>query len=255
MCTCDRALELINEKIDQCITHENESVLRAHLSECAECRGTYEAYCLIQQDLLDLQEEPPANFAGQVMFRVLAEQQKKKRKAPFGLIGTIACAAALALVVGITGFPKMMSPKATENAMPMAKNTAMESVADYAVADSTNGYEEPMTASDDAVEISNDADGWAYDAVEESEQFDTDMDVADYRELSSYAIVLIYDSYVALGSYADRLVFEERPEGRACTVSIALAEEIYENCPNAISYEIYQEAYMANDAAIILIQE
>ena len=80
MCTCDRALELINEKIDQCITNENESVLCSHLSECDACRSVYEAYSLIQQDLLDLAEEPPENFAGQVMFRVKAEQQKKKRK-------------------------------------------------------------------------------------------------------------------------------------------------------------------------------
>ena len=260
MCTCDRALELINEKIDQCISQENEVVLRSHLSECDECRSVYEAYSLIQQDLLALEEEPPENFAGQIMFRVKAEQQKKKRKAPYGLIGTVACAAALALVIGFTDVGSFLAPKMKSEAMvngstSMNDNAMMERVADYSTADSATGAEAPMAAYDDAAEPEVFADGCADDVVQVSDQFDADLGEIVYRELSNYAIVLVYDSFDAIGSYADELEFDVRPEGRFCTVSIALAEEIYEKCPNAISYEIYQQAFMAMDEAIILIQE
>lgn len=260
MCTCDRALELINEKIDQCITQENESVLRSHLSECDECRGIYEAYSLIQQDLLALEEEPPENFAGQVMFRVKAEQQKKKRKIPFGIIGTAACAAALALVIGFTDVGSFLVPKMESKAMAngstaMNDSTVMERVSDYSTADTATGAEAPMQASDDAAEPDVYADGWVEDAVEESEQLDVDMGEIVYPELTSYAIVLVYDSFDAIGSYADDLWFDERPEGSFCLIDISLAQEIYDAFPNALRYEINEKAMQAAVEAIILIQE
>lgn len=261
MCTCDRALELINEKIDQCISQENEAVLRSHLSECDECRGIYETYSLIQQDLLALEEEPPENFAGQVMFRVKAEQQKKKRKAPYGLIGTVACAAALALVIGFTDVGSFLAPKMKSEAMvngstSMNDSAMMERTADYSTADSATGTEAPMAAYDDAAEPEVYADGWADDVVEETEQFDADKGDSIYPELTTYTILLAYDSFEAIGSYADSLEFYERPEGLCAIVGIDLAQEIFDAFPNALRYETNQQALAAcQDECIILIQE
>ncbi|MBE6954514.1 MAG: hypothetical protein E7449_01205 [Ruminococcaceae bacterium] len=266
MCTCDRALELINEKIDQCISQENDAVLRSHLSACDECRSVYESYSLIQQDLLTLEEEPPENFAGQVMFRVMAEQQKKKsRKVPFRIIGTAACAAALALVIGFTDVgsflvPKMKSEALMNGSTAMSDNAMLERVSDYSTSDTATGTEAPMAASDaaeaDFAEPSEYADGWADDVVvDEAEQFDADKGEAVVRALSDYAVVLIYDSSDLLGDYFLELPFSYGEWGLQCEVSIALAEEIYETCPNASHYEIYQQAYAAMAEAIILIQE
>jgi len=269
MCTCDRALELINEKIDQCISQENEVVLRSHLSECDECRGVYEAYSLIQQDLLALEEEPPENFAGQVMFRVMSEQQKKKkRKVPFGIIGTAACAAALALVIGFTDVGNFLAPKMKSEAMmngstSMNTDSKAERSMEYSLTDEAAEAEAPMSASDedtgyDGADPAEYADDYADDVVvDDSEQLETDKGAPAWPELTSYTILLVYDSVDALGSYAEELeFFYDRPEGAYAIVGIDLAQEIAAACPDALRYETNQQALAAcQDECIILIQE
>lgn len=263
MCTCDRARELINEKIDRCIAKEDDAVLFSHLSECDECRGIYEAYSRIQAGLLELEEEPAENFAGQVMFRVMGEKQKKKRRFPVGIAATVACAAALALVIGFGGVTDLLGARAESASFltngSSASNTGAADDAAYSVeiADSSSYSSADMDAGYDSyfLDEADDADG--AESADESEERESVSAGGTARkpEFAEYAAILRVKRAEDLGEQGKKLTFIEYEGGLYSEVTLDELNAIYaeNDASSSLELEVLNENAEGTAVAVILI--
>lgn len=124
---CEEALLLISGHIDQENTPEEEAQLQNHLEQCAQCREVLQAFLDMNQGLMAIREEPPADLRQNVMDVIRAESvaPKKQRRRWISL----AVAAALAIVIGASAMPKFTHTPSeadvpmTARSVPMAVET------------------------------------------------------------------------------------------------------------------------------------
>jgi hypothetical protein len=96
---CDRYLLLMSRQIDGDLTQEEQDELFAHLSVCGHCSARFEVYSAMKLALSELAEEPPAEMARGVMYKI--EKDKKRgfgRRFALPFTG-LAAAAAVALMI------------------------------------------------------------------------------------------------------------------------------------------------------------
>ena len=99
MSDCEEYQELISRMLDGDLSEDESARLRAHVSECAECRRVLDAFTMLRDTMAEDLQEPPADLAAAVMEQIRQEAvpiAKKRRVSP---VRWIALAACLAIVV------------------------------------------------------------------------------------------------------------------------------------------------------------
>ena len=123
---CEEALILLSGYLDQSNTEEEMARLRVHLETCPACREVLHTLQEIDRGIAALEEEPPVDLKEAVMAAIGAETKSKRthhRWLP------VAAAAALVLVIGISGMGALPAQKSAE---PMAVTADVAPPAVYA---------------------------------------------------------------------------------------------------------------------------
>ena len=220
---CEKYPEMISAYIDGELSEEEKAELEAHLNICEDCRSAFEIYREISEGIaLDL-EEPPEDFADNVMSRIAAEEGKKRRRVIRSFVGVAACAAIILL------------------AMPLAIGTMKAGSAE------TNAFTEENSMADCAMPETY----YAYDeAGAEEESCDTDDVTAAPADMPLKSAAQSYSLIVTVyGSVPEELReydFEETENGEMQFVlpteeAKKLAGE-WENCETEIFDENLEEA-------------
>ena len=110
---CEKYQELISCLLDGELSSQDEERLRTHMESCAECRAMYEAFASLSGALAADQEEPPAELAQGIMFKVQANAAARRNKRRIR-IGRIAAAAACLAVVIFAATQLNLSDRAAE---------------------------------------------------------------------------------------------------------------------------------------------
>ena len=100
MISCERAWELLSQRLDEPLSPQETQQLEEHLASCPSCRQDQEELEQLDQALRGLGEvQAPADFAQRVMDQVRAESQEKPKVIPLlrrpqvrALAGLAACA-------------------------------------------------------------------------------------------------------------------------------------------------------------------
>lgn len=74
MCDCERALELISQRLDGPLTAEEAEELESHLSGCADCRALASELAFIHDVMPELEETVPQGLHQAIMDRIGAEK-------------------------------------------------------------------------------------------------------------------------------------------------------------------------------------
>lgn len=234
--TCEEALLLLSGHLDGQNTGEEEAQLQAHLAACEDCRRLLEDLQALDQGVLSLEEEPPADLCESVMAAIRREAPRQKKKRRWVLPAT----AAAAVLVLLAGAGALAAPKTqfTENTAPMAVRM-MTSDADMA---------EPETA------MANDAAGVSlYSGVEgptlSAASASTDNQAQALADERSAAVVLLYTSLPEL----DGLPCETLEDGSLLyTLSTAgEAEILWEAYPD--SAELFLPVTETSDISYALL--
>ena len=122
---CEEFAPLLSAYFDGELTEEESAAVRAHLSECEDCRARLDEYVQLTGEMLALGEEDvPAGFTEGVMAAVRAEKaakkpQAKKRSAWRRWMPMAACAAIVALAAAVT-IPRTAMKQEANDAAPAA---------------------------------------------------------------------------------------------------------------------------------------
>lgn len=118
---CSKYSLLISAYIDGELTREEELELKAHLSQCEECRKTLELMSEIHNTAGDLQASAPADFAASVMRSVTAHEKSQKRFSFANFKFTAIAAAVVLLVLAASRLPAFEPAtveEAADNSVP-----------------------------------------------------------------------------------------------------------------------------------------
>ena len=122
---CEEFAPLLSPYFDGELTEEESAAVRAHLSECEDCRARLDEYAQLTGEMLALGEEDvPEGFTARVMAAVRAEKaakkpQTKKRSAWRRWMPMAACAAIVALAAAVT-IPRTAMKQEANDAAPAA---------------------------------------------------------------------------------------------------------------------------------------
>jgi len=97
---CEEALVLISGYLDGTNTDAEMAQLRTHLEDCADCRQTLQTLKELEQGMVSLKEEPPADLKASVMEQIRMEAKPTRRLRRWI---PVAAAAALVFAVGLGG--------------------------------------------------------------------------------------------------------------------------------------------------------
>ena len=104
---CEKTAELINEKLDGCISPENEKLLTDHLDTCESCRALYEALAGLDDAIKDCQMEPPAALHEGVMQSIHREKSGRTSRKTWGAVASVAAVAAVFAILAGVGLVQM----------------------------------------------------------------------------------------------------------------------------------------------------
>lgn len=104
--TCEEALVLLSGHLDGANTPEEEARLEAHLARCPDCRRILDAYTAMDQGILELSEEPPAQLHQRIMEAVAAAPKPSRRRRVRPAVMGLAAAAVLCLALGLGYLPR-----------------------------------------------------------------------------------------------------------------------------------------------------
>ena len=215
MCTCDEALDLIHQSIDECISETDRARLEEHLSECSSCRAVYDAYQELQAGMLELTQEVPEGFTKGTMYRIRTDGKQKVRHFAFGRASILCAAAALLLLLVGTGTLKQLGSGRSASA-----DTAAVATAESAAAAPEEGSTEQSGAT---------ADRSYFDApVEETEpEAELAMDDADAKSAEAYSA----EADTAVSSAVDEALLYSSvlpdTESYACVLTITAPAEAF----------------------------
>jgi len=97
---CEEALVLISGYLDGTNTDAEMAQLRTHLKDCSDCRQTLQTLKELEQGMVSLKEEPPADLKASVMEQIRMEAKPTRRLRRWI---PVAAAAALVFAVGLGG--------------------------------------------------------------------------------------------------------------------------------------------------------
>ena len=177
MRNCDEYQEMISRLLDEELSAEEAQALHAHMRECDECRRMYDAFSTLSASIAGDMEEPPAELAAGVMFKIRAAAPKKRR---FKIGHYAALAACLAIVIlagaqsNLFGSKMKMAPESepmdifdaqsltADSAVPLPapepKGVADAPEAPREMYDGGIAYSVEAESCDDGVEIMEEAD-------------------------------------------------------------------------------------------------
>ena len=161
MSDCERFEAMISALLDGELSAEEESELRAHIAECAECAAMYEAFSAVGDALRADTAEVPDTLHDGIMAKVaMAEKAKKTQNKIIRLRPMLTAAACLVVLVGTLLALKNNSfrmgassaaPKAAEAPAAMyATGGASAGSADAAVEEAPTVMAAKAAASEDA---------------------------------------------------------------------------------------------------------
>ena len=161
MSDCERFEAMISALLDGELSAEEESELRAHMAECAECAAMYEAFSAVGDALRADAAEVPDTLHDGIMAKVaMAEKAKKTQNKIVRLRPMLTAAACLVVLVGTLLALKNNSfrmgagsaaPKAAEAPAAMyATGGASAGSADAAVEEAPTVMAAKAAASEDA---------------------------------------------------------------------------------------------------------
>lgn len=107
---CEEILILMNEKLDGCISPEDEKVLTEHLDKSASSRGLFEKLKQADSGVRECRLEPPATLHDGVMDKIRQEKTGKTGKRTWITVAAVAGVAAVFAIlagVGIVQMPGM----------------------------------------------------------------------------------------------------------------------------------------------------
>lgn len=104
--TCEEALVLLSGHLDGANTPGEEARLEDHLARCPDCRRILDAYTAMDQGILELSEEPPAQLHDRIMAAVAAEAKPRRRRRVRPAVMGLAAAAVLCLALGLGYLPR-----------------------------------------------------------------------------------------------------------------------------------------------------
>ena len=253
---CDQMLELISGHIDGVNTPEQEQQLQDHLSSCEACRKILEAFTQIDSGLAQLQSEPPADLAANVMKQIEAEPVKPARRkfffGPGTAIGAVAAVLALLLGSGVVSLPDLttsadsaLDQSAPENTAMMAMDSTTAQTADAAepeeTEDTTAGVAEetPALLSPNLATPAGEAPSVQKEGTQTEEstgpRLQTSTTVADEAEESiesRHIVCVLYDpdqkeALVAnFGLQFEKITWTEGQEGVQAETTVATIQEI-----------------------------
>ena len=121
---CEEFAPLLSAYFDGELTEEENAAVRAHLSECEDCRARLDEYAQLSGAMLALGEEDvPEGFTARVMDAVRAEKaampRMKKPSAWRRWMPMAACAAIVALAAAVT-IPRTAMKQEANDAAPAA---------------------------------------------------------------------------------------------------------------------------------------
>ena len=154
MTDCEKALELISERLDGPLAAEDAAWLEAHLAACPDCRALQADFAALHQQLPLLAAQPPAELREGVMEAIRASKvtpfQGKKRQWRWKSLASLAAVLALVFVGGYG----MRQWDAGQTAAPAAGGDA-PSVQAFSGGE-TQGQTEGAGVSDGAGELTRD---------------------------------------------------------------------------------------------------
>ncbi|MCQ2421233.1 MAG: zf-HC2 domain-containing protein [Clostridia bacterium] len=104
---CEKMMELMSEKLDGCISPEDEKILTDHLDKCESCRALYETLSNLDDAVRDCQMEPPAALHDGVMEAIRQEKNGKTSRKTWSLVAAIAAVAAAFVILAGAGLVQL----------------------------------------------------------------------------------------------------------------------------------------------------
>lgn len=187
--------ELISRLIDRELTAEEGEELRAHASECENCRAVYTAFSAIAGTLAEDLAEPPEELGENVMAVIRRGEMKKlnqNAKKRARRIFSLAACAVLVLGVGALTVPRLLSkgsaaagaaaPKAVYSTAP-APAEALGDDSDLSAEEAQEDYRAYTDVSDSfaapAVETTKSESEMIADALDRAEEPETVAEIVD----------------------------------------------------------------------------
>ncbi len=220
MAGCERYEQMIWALLDGDLAPEREAELRAHLEQCPDCRGLYEAAAAAAQVLREDLAEPPAALAEGVMARVAAYEAERGEPRPVQPVKRlrrwlpVAAAACLAVVIAGVALPRLKMGSAGSGA---SADTAAPQAASYVM--DAEGSENARSAdTPETVSLTEAMDAVAEESAEAKEDFASDEDgaLSDCADaggeapMESAATALGYPVYDADGQAVGAVTDRER---------------------------------------------
>ena len=127
---CEEILILMNEKLDGCISPEDDKVLTAHLNKSASSRALFEKMQQADEELKQSRLEPPAQLHDGVMEEIRQQKNGRTGRKTWYAVAAIATVAAVLAVlsgIGLVKMPGMQGGKVNSLSMSEAVRAAASS--------------------------------------------------------------------------------------------------------------------------------
>ena len=132
---CEEILILMNEKLDGCISPEDEQVLTAHLDKSASSRALFEKLKQADEELKQSRMEPPAQLHDGVMETIRREKNGRTGKKTWIAVAAIAGVAAVFAVLAGIGLVKMPGMQGGGKVNAVSMSEAVRAAASSDVSD------------------------------------------------------------------------------------------------------------------------
>ena len=109
---CEEILVLMNEKLDGCITPEDELTMNEHLRRSESSRALFEKLKQADEGLRAGQIEPPSQLRSGVMKAIRQEKSGRTSRKTWGIVAAVAAVAALFAIlagIGVVQMPGMQN--------------------------------------------------------------------------------------------------------------------------------------------------
>ncbi len=202
---CEKMFELMNEKLDGCISPENEKLLTDHLDTCESCRALFEVMAGIDDAIKDCQMEPPAALHEGVMQKIHREKSRRTNRKTWSAVAAVAAVAAVFAILAGVGLVQMPGMQNGQKANTVSMSDAVGLVLPQNLP-STEGLEAEYAAETAAENGCAVAVFWNCDGLVELEysEYRTLEDGARVYEVSqkSYdALLQTYQKVYPIGIY------------------------------------------------------
>lgn len=102
MSRCEEYQELISRMLDGELTTRQRLSLEEHIRNCPDCAALYRAFSALSRQIGGDLEEVPLDLRENVMAEIRRENIRRKNRIPRGVLGVLAAAACIAVIVGVS---------------------------------------------------------------------------------------------------------------------------------------------------------